>query len=127
MEAAWARVVVPPGSSLPSLPLMSPLPLAQLMAVVAHELTALLSGNWERSPWAGQVASSRQIITLVLGVVVQHLGELLPADRVVGGELPVSLAGHHAVFVGPANGVPPPVDKGHVVKVGEPAEAGLPL
>ena len=52
MEAAWARVVVPPGSSLPSLPLMSPLPLAQLMAVVAHELTALLSGNWERSPWA---------------------------------------------------------------------------
>ena len=75
----------------------------------------------------GEVPLGRQVIALILGVVVQHLGELLPADRVVGGELPVSLAGHHAVFVGPANGVPPPVDKGHVVKVGEPAEAGLPL
>ena len=122
MEAAWARVVVPPGSSLPSLPLMSPLPLAQLMAVVAHELTALLSGNWVRSPWGCQVDRP-----LNFGVVIQHLGELLPAVPGRRGELSVSLAGHHAVLWAQPMAFHPSGQRARRLKSENPAEAGLPL
>ena len=51
--AAWTLVAVPSGSKVPSSwPLMSWLPLAQLMAASAQSAMELASGNVERSPSA---------------------------------------------------------------------------
>ena len=53
----------------------------------------------------GQVAAGCQIIALVLGVVVQYLGELFPGHVAVRVVQALANARHHIVLGGPGDGV----------------------
>ena len=73
----------------------------------------------------GQIASSRQIVALEAGVLVQHHGELLAGHVAVGVVQVAANARHNVVLGGPSDGVHSPVARGHVGKGGVAGHNGL--
>ena len=94
--------------------------MAQAMAGRAHSPTLSPSGK------LAQVAHSGQVVLLVRGVVVHHLGKFLPGHIPVGPEDIPLIAVHHAGLLGPGDGVLVPLVR-QVGKGGRTGNGGLPL
>lgn len=99
MLAAWARMAVPPGSSLPSL-----VAIDQFIAVGPAHGFFSPCGDVFAIGKLGQVGCNAPVIPFVDRTIVEHLREFFPADGFPWAEGIVLIAVHNAGALCPYHG-----------------------
>lgn len=114
MAAACARVAVPPGASLPSMPFRMPRSTAHASAVLAQS---------EHVPASGK-AARLCVLPGLPGGAPEHNGELLARDAVHRREAVFAHALHNAALLRPRNGRGVPLPAGTCQEKLPPSAAG---